>query len=235
MSLSKKYGFTFVFKASFDKANRSSVNSERGPGIEEGLKMLSFVRKRFDVPIITDIHEAWQAEEVAEVADIIQIPAYLCRQTDLLVAAGRTDKIINIKKGQFLAPWDMKNVVEKITYRGNNKVMLCERGSCFGYNRLVVDYTGMIEMQRMGIPVSFDATHSVQLPGGLGNKSGGNREYVAYLARAAAAIGVTNFFFETHPCPDKAISDGANMIYLSETENIIKQIFEIKNVVSKYE
>lgn len=235
VKLSIKYNFKYVFKSSFDKANRSSINSMRGPGIDKGLQMLARVKSRFNVPVMTDIHEAWQSNIVKEVVDIIQIPAYLCRQTDLLVAAGYTGKIINIKKAQFLAPWDMKNVVEKIRSTGNNKIVLCERGSCFGYNRLVVDFTGMLEMNKIGVPIVFDATHSVQLPGGLGTKTGGNREYVSYLAKAAAAIGINNFFFETHPEPDIAISDGPNMLALKNMELLIQQLIEIKNLVNTYE
>lgn len=219
----------YTFKASFDKANRTSINSFRGPGIEKGLEILQKVKDTYDLPICTDIHEPWQAKKAAEVADILQIPAFLCRQTDLLVAAARTGKCINIKKAQFLAPWDMKNCLEKVRQSGNEKVMLCERGTSFGYNTLVVDMTGLRVMKEFGVPVIFDATHSVQKPGGNGISTGGNRKFVEYLAKAAIAIGVDGLFMETHPDPDHAKSDGPNMVYLSEMKELLvklKRVYE---------
>ena len=221
----------FFFKASFDKANRTNINSYRGPGIEKGIKILKKIKKDLNVKICTDIHEPWQAEKIAEVADIIQIPAFLCRQTDLLIAASQTGKIINVKKAQFLAPWDMKNVVEKIISTGNKQVMLCERGTSFGYNTLVVDMTGIVEMKKLGYPVVIDATHSVQKPGGRGTSTGGNREYVEPIAKAAIAAGADALFFEVHPNPDKALSDGPNMVKLDEFEGLLNRIIKIYNIV----
>ena len=215
--ISERLNLEFYFKASFDKANRTSIHSFRGPGIEKGIDILKEIKKNLNLKICTDIHEPWQAARVAEVADIIQIPAFLCRQTDLLVAASLTGKIINVKKAQFLAPWDMKNVIEKITSTGNKKVMLCERGTSFGYNSLVVDITSIFEMKKFGYPVVIDATHSVQKPGGKGIATGGNREYVEPIAKAAIAAGADALFFEVHPDPDNALSDGPNMVRL---ENI---------------
>lgn len=225
--VAKKLDLDLYFKASFDKANRTSINSFRGPGIDEGLKILKKVKDELGLKICTDIHEPWQAKMVANVADIIQIPAFLCRQTDLLIAAANTGKIINVKKAQFLAPWDMKNVIDKITACGNNKILLTERGTCFGYNRLVVDMTSIIELKKFGYPVVFDATHSVQKPGGLGSSTCGNREYVEYLAKAAIVSGADMLFFETHPDPDKALSDGPNMVILSEFENMMRRIIKV--------
>ena len=212
----EKYPVDYYFKTSFDKANRTSIDSFRGLGMEEGLRILSEVKKEYGFRIVTDIHEAWQADPVAEVADIIQIPAFLCRQTDLLVAAAKTGKIVNVKKAQFLAPWDMKNVVNKLEASGTKKIMLCERGSSFGYNYFVVDMTSIPTMKKFGYPVIFDATHSVQRPGGLGSASGGNREMVPYLAKAALAAGADGLFMEIHPDPEKALSDGPNMIALKD-------------------
>ncbi len=231
--ITDKLNIDYYFKASFDKANRTSIDSYRGPGIEEGLRILKKVKDEVGVKIATDIHEPWQAAKVAEVADIIQIPAFLCRQTDLLVAAAKTGKLINVKKAQFLAPWDMGNVVKKLEDSGNKNIMLCERGSCFGYNNLVVDMTGMLEMKKFGYPVVFDATHSVQKPGGKGNATGGNREYAKYLAKAAAAIGVRAFFMEVHPDPDKALSDGPNSIKLDDVEQLLETIIKISDVVKE--
>lgn len=228
--ITERLGMDYYFKASFDKANRTSIDSFRGPGLEEGLRILKAVKDEFGVKICTDIHEPWQAEQTAEVADIIQIPAYLCRQTDLLVAAGKTGKIINIKKGQFLAPWDMENVVRKIESTGNKNIMLCERGSCFGYNNLVVDMTSIPEMQKFGYPVVFDATHSVQKPGGNGKSTGGNREYVPTLAMAAVAAGADGIFMEAHPNPPQALSDGSNSIALDDVEALLRQLVEIKKI-----
>lgn len=221
----------YTFKASFDKANRTSISSFRGPGIEEGLRILQKVKDTYGLPICTDIHEPWQAEQVAQVCDILQIPAFLCRQTDLLVAAAKTGKCINIKKAQFLAPWDMKNCLEKVRQSGNDNVMLCERGSTFGYNTLIVDMTGLRVMKEMGVPVIFDATHSVQKPGGNGTSTGGNRQYVEYLAKAAIAVGVDGLFMETHPDPDNAKSDGPNMVPLGEMKALLKKLQKVYSAV----
>lgn len=230
--IAHRLGLDYYFKASFDKANRTSMDSYRGPGIEDGLEILKKVKDVCGVKICTDIHEAWQAQRTAEVADIIQIPAFLCRQTDLLVAAAKTGKIINVKKAQFLAPWDMKNVIKKIEDAGNRNIMLCERGTSFGYNRLVVDMTGICEMKKLGYPVVMDATHSIQKPGGKGTMSGGNRAYAEPLAKAAAAAGADAFFFEVHPDPDNALSDGPNMIKLAEFEEILKRVVRIYDAAS---
>lgn len=227
--ITEELGIRYTFKASFDKANRTSISSFRGPGIELGLEILQKVKDTYDLPICTDIHEAWQAKPAAEVADILQIPAFLCRQTDLLVAAAKTGKCVNIKKAQFLAPWDMKNCVEKVRQSGNDNVMLCERGTSFGYNTLVVDMTGLRVMKDFGVPVIFDATHSVQKPGGNGTSTGGNRQYVEYLAKAAVAVGVDGLFMETHPDPDHAKSDGPNMVPLEEMKELLirlKKVYE---------
>lgn len=221
----------YTFKASFDKANRTSINGFRGPGIEEGLRILKRVKDELGLPICTDIHEPWQAAPAAEVADIIQIPAFLCRQTDLLVAAAKTGKCVNIKKAQFLAPWDMKNCLEKVRAAGNENVMLCERGTSFGYNTLVVDMTGLRVMKEFGVPVIFDATHSVQKPGGNGTSTGGNRAYVEYLAKAAVAVGVDGLFMETHPDPDHAKSDGPNMVPLQEMKDLLKKLQKVYEAV----
>ncbi|RST72570.1 3-deoxy-8-phosphooctulonate synthase [Siminovitchia acidinfaciens] len=225
----------FVFKASFDKANRSSIYSERGPGIYKGLEILEKVKNALNIPVTTDIHEAGQAEIVAEVVDIIQIPAFLCRQTDLLANAAKTNRIINIKKGQFLSPWDMKNVIVKIKESGNDKILLTERGSTFGYNNLVVDMRSLPTMRGFNVPVVFDATHSVQIPGGLGTSTDGKREFVPYLSRAAAAIGIDALFLEVHPNPDHALSDGPNMIKLDELEEYLKPIVEIDRLIKEGE
>lgn len=214
----------YYFKASFDKANRSSVKSFRGPGLEKGLDILSDVKKQFNLKICTDIHNEQQADLVGEVADIIQIPAFLCRQTDLLVAAGNTNKIVNVKKGQFMAPWDMKNVVDKLESTGNHKIMLCERGTTFGYNNLVVDMTSIYEMRKFGYPVIFDATHSVQKPGGNGDSTGGNREYISTLAKAAISAGADGLFLEVHPDPDKALSDGPNSLNLNGAKDLLIEV-----------
>ncbi len=228
--ITKKLGINFIFKSSFDKANRSSIYSYRGPGLDKGLEMLQSVKDKFDLPIVTDIHTPDQAEPVSKVADILQIPAFLCRQTDLLVAAAKTGKIVNVKKGQFLAPEQMGNIVKKLEECKNNQILLTERGSSFGYNNLVVDYRGIPIMQSFGYPVVFDATHSVQLPGANGTSSGGDRRYVPVLAKAAVAAGVNALFFEVHPDPEKAKSDGPNMLYLKDAENVFricKEIFEL--------
>jgi len=219
-----------IFKSSYDKANRSSVKSPRGVGLERGLQILQRVKTELNLPIVTDVHESWQCAEVAKVADMLQIPAFLSRQTDLLVAAAKTGKIVNVKKGQFMAPWDMKNVIDKLRDSGNENILLCERGSSFGYNNLVVDMTGLVEMRSYGYPVVFDATHSVQKPGGQGTSTGGNREMVPYLMRAALAIGVDAIFAEVHPDPDHAFSDGPNQIYLSAIREILIQAIAIDNI-----
>ena len=229
--ITDKLDIPFVFKSSFDKANRTSINSFRGPGLEEGLRILNKVKTELNLNVTTDIHEPYQAEEVAKVVDIIQIPAFLCRQTDLLVAAAKTGKTVNVKKAQFLAHWDMKNVVGKIEESGNTDIMLCERGTSFGYNNLVVDMTGLVEMKKFGYPVVFDATHSVQKPGGKGNCTGGNREYVEYLAKAAIAVGADAIFMEVHPDPDNALSDGPNMVKLDELEEILVKLKKVYQAV----
>ncbi len=218
-----------IFKASFDKANRSSLRSYRGPGLDKGLKMLAKVKEKFDLPVLTDIHESYQAEPVGSVVDYIQIPAFLCRQTDLIIAAAKTGKPVNVKKGQFMAPWDMKNVVEKLKESGAKEIFLTERGTTFGYNNLVVDFRGIPIMKSLGVPVIFDATHSVQRPGGLGSASGGDREFVPYLAKAAVAVGVDGLFFETHPEPEKALSDGPNMVSLKDFPLLIGELIKLYN------
>lgn len=228
-----KYNLDYYFKASFDKANRSNIASYRGPGIEKGLEILKKVKEAYGLKIATDIHEPYQAAKVAEVCDLIQIPAFLCRQTDLLLAAAKTNKLVNVKKAQFLAPWDMKNVVQKLEENGCNKIMLCERGTSFGYNTLVVDMTGIIEMKKLCYPVVFDATHSVQKPGGKGITTGGNREYVEYLAKAAIAAGADALFMEVHPNPDEALSDGPNMVKLSELDAMLKRIIKVYDAVKQ--
>jgi 2-dehydro-3-deoxyphosphooctonate aldolase (KDO 8-P synthase) len=210
----QKAGVPFVYKSSFDKANRSSISTARGVGMEAGLQILAAVKDRFGCPVITDVHAAEQCEPVGEVVDILQIPAFLCRQTDLLIAAGNTGRAVNVKKGQFLAPWDMKNVAEKIASTGNDRILLCERGTSFGYNTLVTDFRSLPIMAETGYPVVFDATHSVQQPGGKGTSSGGERRFVPALARAALAVGCAGLFIETHEDPDNAPSDGPNMLPL---------------------
>lgn len=229
--ITERLNLDYYFKASFDKANRTSITSYRGPGIEEGLRILKKVKDTYGLKIATDIHEPWQAEKVAEVVDLIQIPAFLCRQTDLLVAAAATGRLINVKKAQFLAPWDMKNVIGKLEEAGNNNLMLCERGTSFGYNNLVVDMTGIVEMKKFGYPVVIDATHSVQKPGGKGNATGGNREYVEYVAKAAIAAGADALFMEVHPEPDKALSDGPNMVQLDQLEDMLIRIIKVYDAV----
>jgi 2-dehydro-3-deoxyphosphooctonate aldolase (KDO 8-P synthase) len=214
----------FIFKASYDKANRSSINTQRGLGIEEGLRILSDIRAAFGCPILTDVHEAAQCQTAAGVVDILQIPAFLCRQTDLLLAAGKTGRAINVKKGQFLAPWDMQNVADKIASTGNDRILLCDRGTSFGYNTLVSDFRGLPIMANTGYPVVFDATHSVQQPGGQGNTSGGQRKFAPVLARAACAVGIAALFIETHQDPDTAPSDGPNMIPVDQMGDLIQEL-----------
>ena len=224
----------FVFKSSFDKANRTNINSKRGVGLEKGLDILNEIKNSLNVPVLTDIHESYQCDFLKEVVDIIQIPAFLCRQTDLLLNASNTGRIINIKKGQFLAPWDMVNVIEKIKSTGNQNIILTERGSSFGYNNLVFDLRSLIEMKKTGYPVVFDATHSVQSPGGLGNVSGGNREYIPFYSNAAVTVGISGIFMEVHENPDKAPSDGPNMIKLDKLKNILKDILKIDQVIKRH-
>ena len=219
---------SFIFKSSFDKANRTSINSFRGKSLDRGLEILQKVKDRVGVPVLTDIHESHQAATVAEVVDVLQIPAFLCRQTDLLLAAAATGRAINVKKGQFLAPWDMKNVVKKLEYAGAKNILLTERGTSFGYNTLVVDFRALPQMRELGYPVVFDATHSVQMPGGKGDKTGGQREFVPYLARAAAAVGIDALFMEIHENPDTAPSDGPNMIPLEKLEMILRQVVSVR-------
>ncbi|RLE18933.1 MAG: 3-deoxy-8-phosphooctulonate synthase [Acidobacteria bacterium] len=226
-SITEVLEIPFIFKASFDKANRSSIESYRGPGLGKGLDILRRVKEELGVPILTDFHLPSQAEMVSGVADILQIPAFLCRQTDMLVAAGETGKIVNVKKGQFLAPWDMKNAVQKIESTGNRKIVLTERGSSFGYNNLVVDFKSFPVMSAFGYPVLFDATHSVQLPGGLGNATGGQREFIPALAKAAAGLGVSGFFFEVHEHPEEALSDGPNLYPLDQFSNLLRKLLSI--------
>lgn len=226
-----KLKIPYVFKASFDKANRSSYASFRGPGIEEGLRILAQIKKDLGVPVVTDIHEPWQAEKAAEVADILQIPAFLCRQTDLVYAAACTGRTVNVKKGQFLAPWDMKNVIRKVEEAGNRNLMLTERGASFGYNTLVTDMRGLAVMRELGYPVVMDATHSVQIPGGQGTSSGGQSQYVPHMARAAAAVGIDALFLEVHDNPAEALSDGPNMVKLDDLEKLLKDVKAIDEIV----
>lgn len=222
--LADRHGFTYIFKASYDKANRTSVNSFRGEGMQEGLRRLDEIKRRYGVPIVTDIHESHHAAPVAEVADILQIPAFLCRQTDLLVAAGQTGRAVNVKKAQFLSADDMANVLKKLESTGNKNLMLTERGTMFGYNNLVVDFRGVIDMGRYGYPVIMDATHSTQRPGGQGTASGGDPRYAPYLAQVAALCGATGFFFEVHPDPSCALSDAATMIRLDEFDAVLTKV-----------
>lgn len=228
-AVSEKLGYNYIFKASYDKANRTAGTSFRGDGLESGLKVLQAVKEKIGVPILTDIHLPEQAALVAQVADVLQIPAFLCRQTDLLIAAGKTGKTINVKKGQFMAPEDMAYAVEKIASVLNNNVLLTERGSSFGYHNLVVDMRSLPIMRQFA-PVIFDVTHSVQMPGAEAGKSGGKREFAPYLAKAAAAVGVDGFFIETHPEPEKALSDGPNMIPLQEMEKLLISLLAIRNI-----
>jgi len=231
--ITSKFNMGFVYKTSFDKANRTSLKGQRGMGLEQSLPIFDKIKKELKVPILTDIHNAEQCSVVAPHVDILQIPAFLCRQTDLLIAAAKTKKIINVKKGQFLAPWDMVNVTKKIADSGNNNILVTERGASFGYNTLVSDMRSLPIMAKNGYPVIFDATHSVQQPGGLGEASGGQREFVEYLARAAVAVGVAGVFIETHQDPDNAPSDGPNMVPLDKLEKLLSQLFEIDNLIKK--
>jgi len=231
--ITSKFDMGLIYKTSFDKANRTSLKGKRGAGLDQSLPIFDKIKKEFDIPILTDIHNAEQCSVVAPHADVLQIPAFLCRQTDLLIAAAKTGKIINVKKGQFLAPWDMVNVTKKIADSGNNNILVTERGASFGYNTLVSDMRSLPIMAKNGYPVIFDATHSVQQPGGLGEKSGGQREFVEYLARAAVAVGVAGVFIETHQDPDNAPSDGPNMVPLDKLEKLLSQLFEIDNLIKR--
>jgi 2-dehydro-3-deoxyphosphooctonate aldolase (KDO 8-P synthase) len=224
-------GIPLIFKSSYDKANRSSVRSFRGPGIAEGLKILEMVKKELDLPVLSDVHTPEEAKFAASVLDILQIPAFLCRQTDLILAAAATGKVVNVKKGQFLAPWDMKNIVEKIESAGNHRILLTERGTSFGYNNLVTDFRSLPILRGLGYPAIFDATHSVQLPGGAGVASSGQREFVPHLARAAMAVGCDGLFMEVHPDPDRALSDGPNMVPLSELRSLLQQVKQIERAL----
>ena len=229
--ISDKFNIGFIYKTSFDKANRTSIKGKRGAGLEKSLPVFDRIKKELNVPILTDIHNEEQCSIVSKHVDVLQIPAFLCRQTDLLVAAAKTKKIVNVKKGQFLAPWDMVNVTKKISDSGNDNIMVTERGASFGYNTLVSDMRSLPIMSKNGYPVIFDATHSVQQPGGMGEKSGGQREFVEYLARAAVAVGVAGVFIETHQDPDNAPSDGPNMVPLNKLENLVNQLFEIDKLI----
>jgi len=232
--IAARCGVPFVFKSSFDKANRTSVDGFRGPGMDEGLRILQRVKGEVGVPVITDVHTPEQAAPVAEVADILQTPAFLCRQTDFITAVASAGRPVNVKKGQFLAPWDMPHVLEKARSTGNRDIMLCDRGTSFGYNNLVSDFRSLMVMAETGAPVVFDATHSVQQPGGLGGATGGNREYVPGLSCAAVAVGVAALFMEVHPDPDHALSDGPNSLRLDELEGLLKRLKRIDAVVKEY-
>ena len=229
--ITKKLDVGLIYKTSFDKANRTSLKGKRGAGLEKSLPVFDKIRKEIGIPVLTDVHTIEQCEVVSKYVDVLQIPAFLCRQTDLLIAAAKTGKIINVKKGQFLAPWDMINVTKKIEDSGNKNILVTERGASFGYNTLVSDMRSLPIMAKNGYPVVFDATHSVQQPGGMGNKSGGQREFVEHLSRAAIAVGVAAIFMETHPDPDNAPSDGPTMVPLSKMSNLLKQLVEIDKLV----
>ena len=230
-----RLGISLIFKSSFDKANRTSGSSFRGPGIDQGLKILSEVKKRFSIPVISDIHAVDEVRPASEVLDALQIPAFLCRQTDLILSSSRTGKPVNIKKGQFLAPWDVKHIIEKFTSTGNQNLLLTERGTSFGYNNLIVDFRGFSVIRSFGYPMLFDVTHSLQLPGGEGRSSGGQREYAPSLARAAVATGVDGLFVEVHPDPRKALSDASTMIPLNEIEGLLQQTKTLHDTVRKWE
>jgi len=228
-----KLGIPFIFKSSFDKANRSSAGSFRGPGMEEGLRILGEVRKQLQVPVLTDVHEDTPMDEVADVVDVLQTPAFLCRQTNFILRAAGTGKPVNIKKGQFLSPWEMQNVVDKAKSTGNENIMVCERGFSFGYNNLVSDMRSLAVLRQTECPVVFDATHSVQLPGGMGSASGGQREFIPVLARAATAVGIAGLFMETHPDPQKALSDGPNAMPLDHMANLLETLVSIDRSVKQ--
>ncbi|MFB3904457.1 MAG: 3-deoxy-8-phosphooctulonate synthase [Acidobacteriota bacterium] len=229
--LTARLDLFFVFKASFDKANRSSIQSYRGPGLEKGLQVLDKVRRTCDVPVLSDVHEVWQVAPAADVLDVIQIPAFLCRQTDLILAAAASRRVVNVKKGQFLAPWDVRNIVEKTRKIEGSRLLVTERGSSFGYNNLVVDFKGLPLMRELGCPVVFDATHSVQLPGGGGTVSGGQSALIPYLARAAVAVGIDGLFLEVHDRPEQALSDGPNSLALEQLEPLLRMLQEIDKLV----
>ena len=229
--ITNELGINLIYKTSFDKANRTSLKGKRGIGLEKSLPIFDKIKKEVGIPVLTDVHTAEQCSIVAKHIDVLQIPAFLCRQTDLLIAAAKTGKVINIKKGQFLAPWDMANVIKKIEESGNNKILITERGASFGYNTLVSDMRSIPIMSKFGFPIVFDATHSVQQPGGMGEKSGGQREFVPYLARAAIAVGVGAIFMETHEDPDNAPSDGPNMVPLKEVKSLLKKLSEIDKLI----
>ena len=229
--ITQRLNLGLIYKTSYDKANRTSLQGKRGAGLKKSLPVFDKIRKELEIPVLTDVHTAEQCETVSEHVDVLQIPAFLCRQTDLLIAAAKTGKVINVKKGQFLAPWDMKNVIKKIEDSGNKNILVTERGASFGYNTLVSDMRSLPIMSKIGYPVVFDATHSVQQPGGMGDKSGGQREFVEYLARAAVAVGVGAVFMETHQDPDNAPSDGPNMVPLSQMPSLLKQLVEIDKLI----
>ncbi|MDQ2686414.1 MAG: 3-deoxy-8-phosphooctulonate synthase [Armatimonadota bacterium] len=231
LAVCQDLGLPYIFKASFDKANRTSGGAFRGHGLDEGLEVLAAIKREFGIPVLTDIHESSQAAPVAEVCDVLQIPAFLCRQTDLLLAAAETGRVVNVKKGQFLAPWDMKNVVDKVVGAGNANLLLTERGSCFGYNALVVDMKSLPIMRAMGYPVVYDGTHSVQQPGGQGTSSGGLREFIPHGVRAAVAVGVDALFLEVHPAPERALSDAATMLPLADLRGLLTQAVAIDRIV----
>jgi 2-dehydro-3-deoxyphosphooctonate aldolase (KDO 8-P synthase) len=230
-TMADRVGVPFIYKSSYDKANRTSHVSYRGPGLEQGLEILREVKEKIGVPILTDVHEKEQVDSVKEVADILQIPAFLCRQTDFVIAVARSRRIVNVKKGQFLAPWDVRHIVDKIVATGNEQVMVTERGVCFGYNNLISDMRSLAILQELGYPVVFDATHSLQLPGGLGTASGGERKFISTLARAGVAVGVNALFMEVHEDPDKALSDGPNSLPLKEVEELWRLAKEIDGIV----
>ena len=229
--ITKKFGVGFIYKTSFDKANRTSLKGKRGAGLDASLPVFDKIRKELNIPILTDIHNIEQCSIVANHVDVLQIPAFLCRQTDLLVAAAKTNKVINVKKGQFLAPWDMSNVVKKISDTGNSNILITERGASFGYNTLVSDMRSIPIMAQTGYPIVFDATHSVQQPGGMGDKSGGERKFVSHLSRAAVAVGIAAVFIETHQDPDNAPSDGPNMVPLNEMDSLVNKLLEIDKLI----
>ncbi len=229
--ITEELGIVYIFKSSFDKANRTSYASKRGPGLEEGLKLLEKVKKEFNVPVLTDVHETYQVKITAEVVDILQVPAFLSRQTDLIIECAKTNKWVNIKKGQFLAPWDVKSIQEKFYSSGNQKLLITERGVSFGYNNLVFDPRSIPIMRSFDIPIVFDGTHSTQLPGGMGNQSGGNREFVPYLSKAAVSLGVEGIFMEIHPEPENAWSDSATQYWLDKAPMLIKHLYEIDRII----
>ena len=231
-AITRRLGINYIFKASFDKANRTSGSAFRGFGMEKGLEILDIIRTEFDLPVLTDVHESYQCKPVSEVCEILQIPAFLSRQTDLILAAAETGKVVNVKKGQFMAPMDMKNVVKKVEETGNKRLLMTERGVSFGYNTLVVDMTSLPQLQSLGYPVVFDGTHSVQRPGGAGTSSSGMREFIPHLTRAAVAVGIDALFLEVHPDPEKALSDSATMLPLSQLEALLKQALAIRQAVT---